>query len=99
MATTPNINLDELVDQLNAVYPPPIELCAAMNPLAGSGRWVLHRVGAGLYAVRAEYKLADGSTVQARQGNEMVGLPSGLATSLRFTLGIVGATRHEWVTL
>ena len=81
------------------MYPPPPELSGVLNVVPGSGRWVLGLVGRGLYSVRAEYRRHDGTTVVARQGNEMTGLPSSLAVSLRFTINLVSASRYDWVAV
>lgn len=98
--TSPNNpDLASLVAELNSVYPPPDKLTGILNIVPGSGRWVLGRVGHGLYSVRAEYLHHDGSTVLARQGTEMTGLPSGLAVSLRFTINLMSASRYEWVAV
>lgn len=99
MPTTPNDDLEELVAELNLVYPPPAKLSGVENTVPGSGRWVLGRVGSGVYAVRAEYTRLDGSTVRAKSEHEVVGFPAAIASSLRFTIGLMSATRHGWIEL
>jgi len=94
VASPTDSDLDSLVAQLNSVYPPPDELTGISDIVPGSGRWVLRRIGWGLYCVVAEYLHHDGSTVVARQGFEVGGLPSGLAGALRFTINLVSVARR-----
>lgn len=95
MTTTKELQL--LADELTDVMPPPKSVTAMNGKIVGSGVWKVAPIGSGAYALRIEYKQADGTTVTVRPEREVSGFPNTLRQSLEFMISVHAATRHHWL--
>lgn len=94
--TTPLSELEQLVDELTIVAPPPDVPMGLNFVIPRTGRWRICRVGAGAYAVRAEYESTNGGTQLAKMDGEITGYPSTIASALRFSIALARSHRHYW---
>lgn len=94
MATLNDLQI--LADELTQVSPPPQQPKGVNFISENNGRWVIERTGAGMYAVRAEYKLADDDTRTIKIEHEMTGYPNSLVSALKFAIMIGNAQTHYW---
>lgn len=94
------IELQVLADRLTELAPPPA-LPKGVNMIApNTGRWVVKRVGAGFYALRAHYDHTDPEVVEPIEvtiANELRGYPSTMATALHFSVTVLDSPRHQWL--
>ena len=94
MATLNDLQI--LADELTQVSPPPQQPKGVNFIAEQNGRWVIVRTGAGMYAVRAEYKLADDDTRTIKMEHEMTGYPNSLVSALKFATMIASASTFYW---
>jgi hypothetical protein len=93
MATLKDIQI--LADELTQVAPPPARP-KGVNFVGANGRWKAETVGSGLYALRAEYDLADGETITIRMDDEMVGFPSTIIPAIKFSIMLASCNQFFW---
>lgn len=89
--------LQALADELTIVMPPPKSVRGANDTTVGSGVWKIAPIGSGAFALRIEYKKADGSTITVRPEKEVSGFPNTLRQSLEFLISLNVATKHLWL--
>lgn len=97
MSSITELNL--LVEKLNEISPPPKLPLGVNFAVANSGQWVVTRVGAGVYAIRAVYQTTNGEEVTVKLENEVQGFLPAVTTAIRFTLSILGSSRHYWLPI
>lgn len=88
--------IDQLVNELNQVSPPPNKAQGLHLPKDAIGQWFVQHVGAGFYALRARFELPDGSTVEGEPVRELIGLPQSLMAALEFSVNLARAQVFEW---
>lgn len=93
MATLNELQI--LADELTQISPPPKQPKGVNFIAENDGRWVIERTGAGMYAVRAEYKLAD-ETRTIKMEHEMTGYPNSLMSALKFAIMISTSSTFFW---
>jgi hypothetical protein len=93
MATLKDIQT--LADELTQVAPPPIRPIG-VNFVGTNGRWKAETVGSGLYALRAEYDLANGETVTIKMNDEIVGFPSTIVPAIKFSIMVANSSKFFW---
>ena len=93
MATLKDIQI--LADELTQVSPPPARP-KGVNFIGTNGRWKVETVGTGMYALRAEYDLADGEVVVVKINDEIVGFPSALVSAIKFAIMLSSCDKYFW---
>lgn len=88
--------LQKLADDLTEVSPPPIQPIGLNGVLPHSGRWIVVKVGSGLYAVRPEYEDGLGGVIVGKHNDEVKGFAPAVMTALRFAISICSASSHRW---
>ena len=88
--------LQKLADELTEVSPPPIQPIGLNGALPHSGKWIVVKVGLGLYAVRPEYEDGLGGVIVGKHNDEVKGFAQVVMTALRFAISISSASRHRW---
>lgn len=96
MATNIFDRLDDLAATLTQVAPPPPSPQGLELPPGAVGKWVIESVGAGFYALRAHYALANGDVIVGQPVRELAGRPQALEMALDFSVNLARATRLEW---
>ena len=94
MATLNDLQI--LADELTQVSPPPQQPKGANFIAQNSGRWVIARTGAGMYAVRAEYTMLDEEVRTIKIEHEITGYPNSLVSALKFAIMIASASTFYW---
>ena len=94
MATLTEIQF--LADRLTEVSPPPAQPKGINFVIVGSGKWVVARSGAGMYAIRAEYTDDQAATRVIKIENELTGYPTTLISALKFAITIGSASTYYW---
>lgn len=98
MATT-DLDIDrlqKLADELTEVAPPP-KSPHGLNMAVKRGRWIVQKVGAGMYAIRAEYQTEQNTAVVVKIDDEMSGFAKALVTAMKFAIQIASSSRHYWL--
>ena len=88
--------LQILADDLTKVSPPPNRPTGLNYIVEGTGKWVVVKVGSGMYAIRPEYEDSRGGKVVATQNGEIRGFAPAIETALRFAISIANSHRHYW---
>lgn len=88
-----------LADELTECSPPPAQPKGLNFVVVGSGKWIVARTGAGIYAIRAEYKVSEGETRIVKMENELVGYPNALVSALNFAITIGSASTYYWAAV
>ena len=88
--------LEMLAGRLTEVMPPPLRPMGVNKVVDGSGRWKVVRIGAGQYAIRAEYDDNEGGQVEVRMANEVRGYVGSVAIALRFSISVAEAGKLYW---
>lgn len=93
--------LDELVAQLNELSPPPhdprvMDPNNTINITPGTGEWIVVVLFGGMLALRAQYRTHSGEVVVLTPKDEVRGNPRRVGEALRWTVRILGASRHYW---
>lgn len=95
MATSTDLQV--LCDELTTLLPPPTKPKGVNFIEAGTGKWIIARVGSGMYAVRAEYKDTRGGSIEVKVENEITGYAPAVTTALKFAVSVAGSGRHSWM--
>lgn len=93
MATLKEIQI--LADELTELAPPPTRP-KGVNFFGTNGRWKVEAVGTGMYALRAEYDLADGEVVVVKINDEIIGFPSALVSAIKFAIMLASCNKYFW---
>lgn len=93
MATLKDIQI--LADELTQISPPPTRP-KGVNFVGSNGRWKVETVGTGMYALRAEYDLADGEVVVVRMNDEIIGFPTALVSAIKFAIMLASCETYYW---
>jgi hypothetical protein len=93
MATLKDIQI--LADELTQLSPPPARP-KGVNFIGTNGRWKVETVGTGMYALRAEYDLADGEVVVVRINDEILGFASALVSAIKFSIMLSSCDKYFW---
>ena len=93
MATLKEIQI--LADELTQVSPPPARPKGA-NFIGTNGRWKVETVGTGMYALRAEYDLADGEVVVVKITDEIIGFASAFVSAIKFAIMLASCDKYYW---
>lgn len=88
--------LQKLADELTKVSPPPPRPKGLNYVVPETGRWVVAKVGSGMYAIRPEYDDTRGHKIVATHNGEIRGFAPAIETALRFAISIATSTRHYW---
>ena len=73
--------LQKLADDLTEVSPPPIQPIGLNGVLPHSGKWIVVKVGSGLYAVRPEYEDGLGGVIVGKHNDEVKGFAPAVMTA------------------
>jgi hypothetical protein len=84
-----------LADELTQVSPPPARPKGA-NFVGTNARWKAETVGGGMYALRAEYDLANNEVVVMKINDEIVGFPSALVSAIKFSIMLASCNKYFW---
>jgi hypothetical protein len=93
---TTSSDLQLLCDELTQIFPPPQNPKGVNFVEEGTGRWVIARVGSGMYAVQAEYKDHRGGTIQVKMENQITGFAPAVMTALKFSISVADSHRYGW---
>lgn len=93
MATLKEMQI--LADELTQVSPPPTRP-KGVNFIGTNGRWKVETVGTGMYALRAQFDLADGEVVIVRIQDEIIGFPSALISAMKFAIMLASCDKFLW---
>lgn len=88
--------LQKLADELTEVSPPPPRPMGMNFIVPDSGRWVVVKVGSGMYAIRPEYDDTRGQKVIVTHNGEVRGFAPAIETALKFAISIGASSRHHW---
>lgn len=88
--------LQKLADELTVHAPPPPQPKGLNYIVPNSGKWVVVKVGSGMYAVRPEYETTNGEKIIATRNGETRGFPNSIEASLRFAISVTTASRFYW---
>lgn len=89
--------LEILVKSLSETSPPPNSLVGANHLVPSSGIWVLVGLGAGGYAVRAQYENSlTGERETYATDDEMKGSRVALLSALKFCVKMATCHRQDW---